>query len=268
VRLPRTGPLLSLLLLAACACPVQAQGGDLGPTPAEEEKLRLCPELKEAQGRTREQLEALFFQLDPTDFLGEGGEAKAAKVRALFDLGAEADAKLLVAQLDGEGTARCLPGLQAVLVAHGPQGLVWLLERLAATPAPRRGRLIACLAAFHEREAWRVLLALLSDKTPVPNPKGAAQAPPGYADLRVCDHALRALAVRLRRTVPPPEGIEWKVDPLLPIAVRDKRVEALKAAAPVPPLSDQVAGRPTIREGLAPDAQARLDQALEALGAK
>lgn len=256
----------SLLLLAALAAPAWAQGGDLGPTPAEEEKLRLCPELKEAQGRTREQLEALFFQLDPTDFLGD--PSKAERVRALFDLGAEADARLLLAQLDGEGPSRCLPGLQAVLVAHGPQGLVWLLERTAATPAPRRGRLIACLAAFHEREAWRVLLALLSDKTPVPNPKGQAQAPPGYADLRVCDHALRALAVRLRRTLPPPEGIEWKVDPLLPIAVRDKRVEALKAAAPVPPLSEQVAGRPAIREGLPPADQARLDVSLEALGAK
>ena len=44
--------------------------------------------------------------------------------------------------------------------------------------------------------------------------------------------------------------------------------KALKAAAPVPPLSEQVAGRPTIREGLAPADQARLDEALEALGAK
>jgi hypothetical protein len=161
-----------------------------------------------------------------------------------------------------------VPGLQAALRAHGDAGLVWLLERLAAAPPERRARPIAVLAAFDQREAWQALLALLADTTRVPNPRAAAQAPPGYADLRVCDHALRALAPRLR-PFPLPAGIEeWRVDPLMPLGVRDKRVAAARAAAAAPPVAEHLAARPSVREAQPADPALvqRLGAALERLG--
>jgi hypothetical protein len=255
-----------LLLFAFCLVGGRAAAQDdpLGPSPDEQEKLEICPQLADATGRRRDQLEALYFDLTIADVEDPAGE-DAALARELFDLGNAEDTKLLAAELTADGS-RCLPGLQAVLRAHGANGLLWLLERLAETPAPKRGRVIAAVAAFDEREAWSTLLALLTDLTPIPNARAAAQAPPGYQDLRVCDHALRALAPRLRDVAPAPDGIDWRVEPLLPIKVRDQRIAALRDAASKPPLSEHVAARPLARDALADAARARLDAALKKLG--
>lgn len=256
---------LVLLAFAALGATAVAQDDPLGPTPDEQEKLRICPQLADATGRRRDQLEALYFELTPADVEDPASE-DAALARQLFDLANVDDTRLLTTELTAEGS-RCLPGLQAVLRAHGAPGLLWLLERLVETPAPRRGRLIAALGAFDEREAWVSLLTLLVDRAPVPNPRAAAQAPPGYHDLRVCDHALRALAPRLRDVAPAPAGLDWRVEPLLPITVRDARIAALREAAGQPPLSDHVAARPLARDALPDDAaRARLDAVLERLG--
>lgn len=253
------------LLFFAFAGLAGAQDDPLGPTPDEQEKLRICPQLADATGRRRDQLEALYFELTLAD-VADPASDEAVYARELFDLANADDAKLLTAELTADGS-QCLPGLQAVLRAHGAPGLVWLLERLAETPAAKRGRVIAALAAFDEREAWTTLLSLLGDRTPVPNPRAAAQAPPGYHDLRVCDHALRALAPRLRDVAPAPEGLDWRVEPLLPITVRDERLAALREAAGKPPLSEHVAARTTARDALPDDAaRARLDAALKKLG--
>lgn len=263
--MPRPSPHYLAVVLVLSASPALGQqgqpGGELGgaPPPEEQERLKVCPELKDATGRRREQLEALFFGLSPRDV-----EAKPEKIQALFPLEGE-DVKLLEAELDGAGPARCLPGLQTVVRAHGARGVLWLLERLAAQPAARRGRTISVLAALDAREAWQALVALLADATPVPNPKGAAQAPPGYVEMRVCDHALRALSQRLKK-FKRPEGIEWRADPMLPIAVRDKRVAAARALAKDELFQADVASKPAARDELKePALQRRLDAALAAL---
>lgn len=256
----RPSPHYLAVVLLLTASPALAQG-ELGgaPAPEEQEKLRICPELKDATGRRREQLEALFFDLSPGDVA-----AKPEKIQALFPLEG-ADAKLLEAELDGAGPARCLTGLQTVIRAHGARGVLWLLERLAAQPGAKRGRAIAVLAALDAREVWQALVALLADPTPVPNPQGAAQAPPGYVDMRVCDHALRSLSQRLKK-YKRPEGIEWRADPMLPIAVRDKRVAAARALARDELFLADVAGKPAARDELKePELQRRLDAALAAL---
>jgi hypothetical protein len=252
--------LLALVGLAGWTGAARGQDQPLGPTPDEQERLRLCPELRDATGRRREQLEALYFELSPRDLDAD----EAARVRALFDLTKPDDAALVERELGAD--TRCLPGLQAVLRAHGARGLTWLLEHLAAAAPAARGRMVAVLGAFGDREAWQVLVALLDDRTPVPNRRAAAEAPPGYQHLRVCDHALRALGPRLADH-PPPEGVEWKVDPLLPMPVRDKRVAALKALATTGPLKDEIARAPAARDTLADDpaAQQRLDAAVAAL---
>lgn len=268
VTSPRRIPELLLALVLLAGAPAGAQDGPLGPSPDEEQKLRLCPQLKDATGRRREQLEALYFELSPSAL----DEPRAARARELFDLAREDDVALLRAELAAEGDkggpAASLAGLQAVLRAHGARGLAWLVAHLITTPREKSARVIAALAAFDEREAWSALLALLADPTPVPNARAAAVAPPGYVHLRVCDHALRALAPRLRATFPPPEGVEWRVEPLLPVKLRDQRLAALRALAAIDAFQAHLAARASARDALPEAERASFDEALAKLSSR
>ncbi len=202
---------------------VQAQDDQ---PPIEEGMLRSCPELKTAGPKERRQLIALFFELDSRSL----NARTAKKTRSLFDLEDEADAKLLGRYVDAPGIVRCVAGLKAVFKAHGALGQLWLLERYAKAKPARKGRLITLLGVFDELETWRLLLKLLDDRTPVPDPHAAQIAPPDYQDLRVCDYALRTLGAklaRLRGLKLPGNRASRNVHSTLPIPVRDRRVGSL-----------------------------------------
>lgn len=213
---------LSLFLGLLCGT---AQAQEDSP-PIEEGMLRSCPELKTAGPRERRQLIALFFDLDPSSM-----NAKAAeKTRSLFDLKAKKDAKVLERYLDARGIVHCVAGLKAVFRAHGAAGQLWLLERYVKAQPARKGRLLSLLAVFDELETWRLLIKLLDDKTPVPDPHAAQIAPPDYQDLRVCDYALRTLGgklARLKTVKLAGKRASRNVHSTMPIPARDRRVAAL-----------------------------------------
>lgn len=204
----------------ALGCLLSASAWAKGP---DAHQLRLCPELKTARGRARTQLRALFFKLHPKRLT-----AKARpRVRALFDLRRQGDVALLARYLDASDRVACLNGLRTVFRAHGDAGLVWLLERYARAKPTRRARLLTLLADFDRREVWRLFEKLLADRTVLPDPGGRRVAPPGFRDLRVCDHALRALTLKLGRV----RALEFAgsradrtVHALLAIKLRDARV--------------------------------------------
>lgn len=228
--------------------------------------LRSCPELKTAGPKERRQLIALFFDLDPSSL-----DAKAAeKIRSLFDLEAEADAKLLGRYLDAPGIVRCVAGLQAVFKAHGAAGQLWLLERYATAQPARKGRLITLLAVFEELETWRLLVKLLDDKTSVPDPHAARIAPPDYQHLRVCDYALRVLGGKLTRlgTVKLPGNRSSRsVHSTMPIPVRDQRVTSLaKQLAASEAFKTHLTGCGRLLPALDGDARARATKVLTQLG--
>jgi hypothetical protein len=270
---PPGAPALLLLLPAIARAqdpPPPPPGGDGDEEPAEpapveptEEMLAICPELKTATGHAREQLVALFFGLDVRDL---DDEEVRGHVRELFDLGKPEDVALLGRYLDAPGPCRCMDGLKAIVVAHGAEGLSWVLERLAAAEPAKKGRLVALVGASTSRESWRVLRALLSDTTSVPNHEQAQIAPPGYEALRVADHAFVALGTRIA-DLPRPEGIaEWRVDPVMPVHVRDSRIAALRQALATDAVKQRVGDAPSLLEGLpAPQAE-RLRAALKAAG--
>lgn len=242
----RAGGLSLALALLALAPAARAQdGGDLDPG-----MLEVCPELKDAGPREREQLIALFFELDPRHL----GAAQRERTKSLFDLGKPEDVAVLARYLDQDHKPPCLAGVSAVFLAHGDAGLVWLLERWASAPPPRRGRLIEVLAnAGEQREVWQFLLRALRDRTPVPDAHAAAIAPPGYTDLRVCDHALRALGQRLRRVKEvrlPGDPADLRVDSTMPPDVRDARVQSLgKFLAADDGFQALLLAAPSVRDG-------------------
>jgi hypothetical protein len=217
--------LAAVALLALLAGGALAQEDDRAVTKA---MLETCPELKDATGRKKAQLLALFFDLD---WKKAGEEATEKKVRGLFDLSKKEDGELLEKYLAEKGAHRCQGGLRAVVAAEGAPGLVWALRQLDKGPVEAKGRVIDALFAVRFKEAWRVLVALLKDKTAVPDWKAKQEAPMGYADLRVCDHALRTLAARLETVEKlelPKEVNGGRGGPLTTIESRDAQIAALK----------------------------------------
>lgn len=205
---------VTLLALGSAALAQDGLGGETGRPPTEEQ-LRLCPELKGAIGLRKDQLLALFFELDDR-------KVDARKVRSLFD--AERDAALLDGYLDEKGRYRAQTGLRAVVAGLGSAGLAWALDRFEHGKPEARGRALDALTALDAREAWQVLESRLGDTRSVPDWRSSQEAPPGYKHLRVCDHAAKVLGQKLIDVTNPPET---RVGPLIAIDERDARVKAL-----------------------------------------
>jgi hypothetical protein len=209
--------LLLVILLALGGGALAQEDGVGGPVrDASPEQLQHCPELKGAIGLRRDQLFALFFELD-------GRTVDEKKVRALFAL--PRDAAFLEGFLAEKGRYRCQSGLRAVVAGLGSAGMTWAVDR-AENGAPEiRGRALDTLVATDTREVWKVLESKLDDKRAVPDWRAANEAPPGYSDLRVCDHATRVLGSKLIGVTKPPET---RVGSLAPIETRDARIVKLK----------------------------------------
>ena len=181
-----------------------------------EEMLQHCPELKGSIGLRRDQLVALFFELDPRAM-------DERKVRSLFEL--PRDAAFLEDFLAEKGRYRAQSGLRAVVAGLGSAGFAWIVDRFENGKPETRGRAVDALLVVDAREAWRLLETRLDDKRSVPDWKASQEAPPGYKDLRVCDHALRLLGSKLVGVVKPPET---RVSSLLAIDERDARIAKAK----------------------------------------
>ncbi len=207
--------LLALLLVGGVAL-AQDDGVEAPPREPSEEMLRHCPELKGAIGLRRDQLLALFFELDPH-------RIDEAKVRALFVL--PRDGGLLEGFLVEKGRFRAQTGLRAVVAGLGSAGFAWAIDRFENGKPESRGRALDALLAVEAREAWRLLEARLDDTRAVPDWRAAQEAPPGYKDLRVCDHAVRLLGSKLVGVSKPPET---RVSSLLPLDERDARIAKVK----------------------------------------
>ncbi len=221
------------LLLLLVAIPALAQerdglGGGPDDRPVTESMLQQCPELAGAKGKKKAQLLALYFDLDwkkATD------AATRDHVRALFDLGNADDRTLLEKALAEKAPHRSQGGLRAVVAACGSSGLFFALAVFEKGPAEVRGRVLDSLFAVRLVEGWRFLVHCLDDKTPVPDHKAAAEAPIGYAPLRVCDHAHRTLVARLEtqeKASLPAEVGNGRGGSLTKIEARDAQIAALE----------------------------------------
>jgi len=218
--MPRRVALLAVLLACGLASAQEdgLGGKDREPTP---EMLRVSPELKGKIGLEKEQLIALFFELDAK-------KPDAKKVRALFSI--ERDQALLERYLTEKGRYRAQSGLRAVVAGLGSSGFAWALDRFENGKPESRGRALDALSATEARETWDVLERALQDERPVPDWRAAQEAPPGYKALRVCDHALRLLGSKLLPVVKDPP--ETRVSSLQPLEERDalrKKLEAFLA---------------------------------------
>jgi hypothetical protein len=258
------------LLFALClllGAPVWAQDNTPEDPEINEGMLEVCPALKGAQGRAKEQLMLLFFEgVEPTRL----NDASQKRIRGLFDLGNAGDVTVLSRYLDALALSSCIEGLRAVFVAHGKVGLVWLLERYAAAKPARRGRLIELIRVFDQREVWRLLIHLLRDKTPVPDLASAVIAPPGYTSMRVCDHALRALGAKLakRKEVELPGGRRaFSCHATLPIKTRDRRVAKVGAfLGKNEPFQTVLVSAPSLLESPDADVKSRVKALAKVLG--
>lgn len=209
---------LLLVALMTVGGAALAQEDGLGAAPREptEEMLQHCPELRGAIGLKRDQLLALFFELDASS-------VDEKRVRSIFSLPRDKD--LLEGFLDEKGRYRAQSGLRAVVAGLGSAGLAWAAGRFENGKPESRGRALDALVAVKAREAWKLLEARLEDKRPVPDWRAANEAPPGYKALRVCDHAVRLLGSRLMDVTTPPDT---RVGSLLPIEDRDARILKVK----------------------------------------
>jgi hypothetical protein len=215
--------------------------------------LRHCPELKGAIGLRKDQLLALFFDLDarPTD---------EKKVRSTFAL--PRDAAFLEGFLDEKGRYRAQTGLRAVVAGLGSAGLAWAADRFEKGKPEARGRALDTLTSVDAREAWKLLETRLDDTRGVPDWKAAQEAPPGYKELRVCDHALRVLGAKLLDVTKPPET---RVGALVAVEERDARIAKVKEfLAKDDAYRAHLAKAPSFAEQL----DARDRQLLETLGVK
>ena len=152
-------------------------------------------------------------------------------MKALFDLSKKEHTDLLERQLATKGAYRCQGGVRAVVAAGGAPGLVWALRVFEKGPPEVRGRVLDALSAVHFKEGWRFLVKCLDDKAAVPDWKAKQEAPMNYADLRVCDHALRTLAGRLENQEElklPKEVNGGRGGPLTTIESRDGQIASLK----------------------------------------
>lgn len=214
-----------VLLLGAAAF---AQDGPDDERAVTDEMVQTCPDLKTAKGRVKSQLLALFFDLD---WRKASEPATEKRVRATFDLAKKEDTDLLEKHLATKGAYRCQGGVRAVVAAEGAPGLLWALRVFEKGVVQVRGRALDALSAVRFKEALRLLVRALDDKTPVPDWKAAQESPPGYTDLRVCDHALRTLAGRLENLegLTLPKAVNGgRGGPLTTVESRDAQVAALK----------------------------------------
>ncbi len=263
-------PFLALALLASLSGLVLAQDGlpDEEKREVTEDMVRTCPDLKDAKGTRKAQLLALFFDLD---WKTAGEDATRTKVRALFDLAKKKeDQELLEKYLAAKGAYRCQSGMRAVVGASGAPGLAWALKVFEKGPPEARGRLLDALSAVHLKEGWRFLARCLDDKTVVPDWKAKQEAPVGYSDLRVCDHALKVLAARLEsqeNLALPKEVNGGRGGSLTPVESRDAQIAALKDfLATNKPYAAIVKKEPALLDGLAGDDKKDAKAALERLG--
>ena len=95
-----------LLLAGLLAASLSARAQD--DREITEEMKRLCPALETAEGRRREQLLLLYFDLDPTR---AHDPKQAALVREHFDLARAEDVELLRAELLDAPKPKCLGGV-------------------------------------------------------------------------------------------------------------------------------------------------------------
>jgi len=221
------------LLFLLCAVPALAQdkeglGGGPDDRPVTDGMLQQCPDLAGAKGKKKAQLLALYFDLD---WKKAGDAATQRDVRALFDLGSADDRALLEKSLAEKAPHRSQGGLRAVIAAEGSSGLFFALGVFEKGPAEVRGRVLDSLFAVRLVEGWSFLVHCLDDKAAVPDHKAAAEAPLGYADLRVCDHAHRTLVARLEtqeKAALPAEVGNGRGGSLTKIEARDAQIAALK----------------------------------------
>jgi hypothetical protein len=217
-------------LAIAGALSARAQEGGLGgpdegadPTEAQ---VKACPRLAGATGRRKNQLMALYFQLD----WAKPDEAKE-KVAKLFDFERAEDKALLEGVLLEKGPRPQARGLRALVAASNP-GLVWLMgefDKAQAQPSDL-GVCVDAVFAARSKEAIRFLERCLDDPRPVPDTKAAQEAPPGYQHLRVCDHALRVLRARFESwdKLTLPKDPMGEVRSLTPVAKRDASIASFK----------------------------------------
>jgi hypothetical protein len=241
-------------------------GGPAGDREITEDMARACPELKTAVGRRKAQFLALYFDLPGKS----AGDAQTKKTVAdAFDLGNAEDSAFLEKLLLERGPYKAQDGVRLVVACSGPKGVAWVLERFEKIKPEGKGRLIDALLHSSEREVWKFLQKLLDDQTPVPNWRASQEAPPGYVDLRVCDHALRTLGSRLiAAEIKLPEDAKGgQVTSLMPIDDRQTRIALVKSALLADKAyADLVAKAPSVLEGLDAKQKPETAERLKRLG--
>jgi hypothetical protein len=225
-------PLLVILFLISLILAAWLFREDLGAQEGgreiTEDMKKLCPDLAEAEGRKKEQICALFFDLE-ADRMGE--KKQDTRVRELFDLTKAGDGVLLKTYLFEEKQPRCMHGLKVVFTTHGARGVVWLLNRYEKASALKKARIIEVLHWLDHREVCGFLAGRLGDTQKVEDWHAAQQAPPGYVAKRVCDYAFSMLAYKISGAGGlklPKEVGKPRIHPFVPLKERDARIAALK----------------------------------------
>lgn len=222
-------PAVSIFVMALIFSQVQSFAGEAQQitTPGiAETMIIVCPAIKNATGKKRDKLVALYSL--PIEVL-EGKKQRHEAAR-LFDLSDKQDNEILKELLSDEENREIQWHLDVFFDAVGAQSVRWLLGYYEQASPLAKARIIGKMFDLEFREVYEFLAKALTDKTVVIDNRERAIAPAGYIDERICDYAYSKLVWKMKKTgcALPKPLTERGVGPHDSIEYRDQRIGVLQ----------------------------------------